>query len=355
MCPWIGPASQRRLIMRVVQIVRRFGPVGGMETYAWQLTRALATNGRAVHVVCEAEESEALPNVTVEALGGTNPFPRWRHHLRFSQRVAKYWQQHFQPGDIWHSHEFVTCAEVGTFHSTIHGAGESWAWHKRLDPTWHLNRWLEKRVMNSSRLKQMVAVSNLVREQLLGAHPKQSYKLAPEISPGVAPIENPSPIVTAPILGFIGREWERKGLLRVLEILRAIPEARLVIAGVPPDEIWGFLAGIQNRVELLGWIDDPEDFYKRIRLLIHPAKLEAYGMVVPEAMARGIGVLASKATGAAAEVGTAGRVLPHTAPASQWIQAARALLASPPVEFPPARAWVEVAADYEVLYSAIRQ
>ena len=128
--------------MRIVQIVRRFGPVGGMETYAWQLTRALATNGRAVHVVCETEESEALPNVTVEALGDTNPFPHWRYHLQFSQRVAKYWQQHFQPGDIWHSHEFVTCAEVGTFHSTVHGAVESRVWHKRFDPTWHLNRWM---------------------------------------------------------------------------------------------------------------------------------------------------------------------------------------------------------------------
>ena len=339
--------------MRVVQIVRRFGPVGGMETYAWQLTRTLATNGRPVHVVCETEESEALSNVTVEALGGTNPFPRWRHHLRFSQRVSKYWQQHFQPGDIWHSHEFVTCAEVGTFHSTVHGAGESWAWHKRLDPTWHLNRWLEKRVMNSSRLKQMVAVSNLVREQLLGAHPKQSRKLAPHISPGVAPIENPSPIVTAPVLGFIGREWERKGLRRVLEILQAIPEAKLIIAGVPPVEIQHLLTGIEDRVESLGWIDDPADFYKRIRLLIHPAKLEAYGMVVPEALARGIGVLASKATGAATEVGTAGRVLPHTSSKEQWIQAARDLLIDPPGEYHSPRTWPEVAADYEALYNTI--
>ena len=236
--------------MRVVQIVRRFGPVGGMETYAWQLTRALAANGRAVHVVCETNESEAFSNITVEALGGTNPFPRWRHHLRFSQRVAKYWQQHFQPGDIWHSHEFVTCARVGSFHSTVHGAGESRVWHKRLDPTWHLNRWLEKRVMNSIRLEQMVAVSNLVRQQLLGAHPKQSYKLAPHISPGVAPIENPSPIVTAPVLGFIGCEWERKGLRRVLEILRAIPEAKLIIAGVPREEVACLLEGLENRVEL---------------------------------------------------------------------------------------------------------
>jgi UDP-glucose:(heptosyl)LPS alpha-1,3-glucosyltransferase len=339
--------------MRIVQIVRRFGPVGGMETYAWQLTRALAASGRSVHVVCETDETEAMPGVTVEALGGTNPFPRWRHHLRFSRRAADYRQQHFQSGELWHSHEFVTSAEVGTFHSTIHGADDNRVWHKRLDPTWHLNCWLEKRVMNSSRLKQMVAVSNLVRKQLLGAHPKQSHKLAPHISPGVAPIENPSPIVTAPVLGFIGREWERKGLRRVLEILRAIPEAKLVIAGVPREEIARLLEGLENRVELLGWVKDPNDFYSRIRLLVHPAKLEAYGMVVAEALARRIPVLVSEATGASADMGAAGRALPHTAPVQPWARAARELLAQLPEEFPPVRSWTEVAEEYHLLYQGL--
>ena len=124
---------------------------------------------------------------------------------------------------------------------------------------------------------------------------------------------------------------------------------------MPPDELSGLLGGIQNRVELLGWIDDPEDFYKRIRLLIHPAKLEAYGMVVAEAMARRIPVLTSEATGAAAEVGPAGRMLPHTAPVAQWIQSTRDLLATPPIEFPPPRLWPEVAADYESLYTEIQK
>ncbi|MBC8325652.1 MAG: glycosyltransferase family 4 protein [Verrucomicrobia subdivision 3 bacterium] len=340
-------------MMRIVQIVRRFGPVGGMETYAWQLTRALAANGRPVRVVCETNESDPMPGVTVDALGSTNSFPRWRHHLQFSRRVADFRQQHPQPRDLWHSHESVTCAEVGTFHSTIHGAGEARAWHKRFDPTWHLNRWIEKRVIFSPRLKQMVAVSNLVREQLRHAHPKQAHKFASHISPGVEPIEKPAPIVTEPILGFIGREWKRKGLRRVLEILQAIPEAKLVIAGVPPDEISGLLGGLQDRVEILGWIDDPADFYKRIRLLIHPAKLEAYGMVVPEALARSVPVLASEATGASADMGAAGRALPHTAPAQSWADAARELLAHPPKDFPPIRSWAEVAEEYHLLYQGL--
>jgi UDP-glucose:(heptosyl)LPS alpha-1,3-glucosyltransferase len=169
----------------------------------------------------------------------------------------------------------------------------------------------------------------------------------------VAPIENPSPIVTAPVLGFIGREWERKGLRRVLKILRAIPEAKLVIAGVPREEIARLLEGLENRVELLGWVKDPNDFYSRIRLLVHPAKLEAYGMVVAEALARRIPVLVSEATGASADMGAAGRALPHTAPVQPWARAARELLAQLPEEFPPVRSWAEVAEEYHLLYQGL--
>ena len=337
--------------MRIIQIVRRFGPVGGLEGYAWQLTRALAARSLAVAVVCETDESEAIKGVAVTALGKMRPKPRWLHYLRFARRVAAQRKMQSRKNEIWHSHEMVTCAEVGTFHSTAHGAGER-ALHKRLDPTWHVNRWLERRTMAGSALRAMVPVSAPVRAQLAAVHPRWAERLTNPIRPGV---ELPEPIATretGPVMGFIGREWKRKGLPRVLEMLRAMPDARLVIAGVPREEIARLLVGLEARVELLGWVNDPNDFYSRIRLLVHPAKLEAYGMVVPEAMARGIGVLVSEATGAAAEVGAAGCVLPHTAPPSQWIQAARALLVSPPVEFSPARIWPEVAADYESLYTA---
>jgi UDP-glucose:(heptosyl)LPS alpha-1,3-glucosyltransferase len=199
----------------------------------------------------------------------------------------------------------------------------------------------------------MAAVSNLVREQLLRAHPKQAHKLAAHISPGVVPVENATPIPTKPILGFIGREWERKGLRRVLEILRAMPDARLVIAGVPREEIAHLLEGLENRVELLGWVKDPNEFYSRIHLLVHPAKLEAYGMVVAEALARRIPVLVSEATGASADMGTAGRALPHTAPVQPWAAAAREMLAQSPEKFPPIRSWAEVAEEYHLLYQRL--
>jgi len=154
-------------------------------------------------------------------------------------------------------------------------------------------------------------------------------------------------------MGFIGREWKRKGLPRVLEMLRAMPDARLVIAGVPREEITRLLVGLETRVELLGWVNDPNDFYSRISLLVHPAKLEAYGMVVAEALARRIPVLVSEATGASADMGAAGRALPHTAPVQPWTAAARGMLSQPPDAFPPTRSWAEVAEEYHLLYQGL--
>ncbi len=338
--------------MRVVQIVRRFGPVGGLEGYAWQLTRALAARGHDLAVVCETDESEPITGVTVTALGTMRPKPRWLHYLRFGRRVAMQRRARSVQDEIWHSHEMITCADVCTFHSTAHGVGER-ALHKRLDPTWHINRWLERRTMAASSLRAMVPVSLLVRAQLAAAHPRWANRLANPIRPGV---EKPNLIEmneSGPVMGFIGREWKRKGLPRVLEMLRAMPEARLVIAGVPREEIARLLVGLENRVELLGWVKDPNEFYSRIRLLVHPAKLEAYGMVVAEALARRIPALVSEATGASTDIGKAGRALPYTAPTSSWVDSAHELLSQPSVEFPSIRSWAEVAEEYDTLYQTL--
>ena len=127
--------------------------------------------------------------------------------------------------------------------------------------------------------------------------------------------------------------------------------ASLSVAGQVP--LIKRLEGLENRVELLGWVKDPNDFYSRIRLLVYPAKLEAYGMVVAEALARRIPVLVSEATSASADMGAAGRALPHTAPVQPWARAARELLAQLPEEFPPVRSWAEVAEEYHLLYQGL--
>jgi len=59
--------------------------------------------------------------------------------------------------------------------------------------------------------------------------------------------------------------------------------------------------GIADRVEWLGWTDPRElpALYRSADLFLHPARWEPYGVVVLEAMASGLPVLASKQTNAA--------------------------------------------------------
>ena len=341
--------------MKIVQLVKRFGPVGGMEEYVWRLTRALSGCGIAVTVVCEESGQNSVEGVNVVTLGVGQKKPRWRSHMNFARKV-KSWQDSEGSSDtVLHSHELIPNADIFTFHSTPHGQGMDGDWWRRLDPTWHINQWLESRVVRSHCLRFLVPVSDLLLEQLSVRYPYATHKSIVAIPPGVelAPIITSSKI---PTLGFLGREWKRKGLRRLVEVFRElqsrIPEARLVLGGMPPDSVSNLVSGLECNIDLLGQVRDKEDFYGRINLLVHPAYLEAFGMVVTEAMTRGIPVLVSDQTGAASEVGDIrGQVLSLNSSNKDWADAAQRLCSW---TFPRTeiyrRSWDQVAVEYVQIY-----
>ena len=345
--------------MNVVQLVRRFGPIGGMEEYVWCLTHALAARSVQVTVVCE--KAEALPDPAVElvTLGTGRQKPRWRAHLQFADKVDHWATEGSMIDRVLHSHEMLPQADVFTFHSTPHDQGVSGKWWRLLDPTWHINQWLERRVVSSRNLRRVVPVSALLGEQVNARHPYGIEKMARPIPPGVVTSQEASPKAQL-VLGFMGREWERKGLRRMIAIFRQLlnhlPETRLVLAGAPMEEIAQLLTGLEERVEVLGWVQNKEDFYGRISLLIHPARLEAFGMVVTEAMARSIPVLVSDQTGAASEVDDIyGQVLPLAASVQDWSDAAQNLLQrSNPAPEPYRRPWDQVATEYIEVYKTLK-
>ena len=334
---------------RIVQIVRRFGPTGGMEGIVWQLTRALVEAGENVEVLCEVDESRGQPSVPVTVLGESSQRQRWRKHVDFSKRVDQWAANQNSRALLFHSHEMVARADVCTFHSTPHGTGDEHAWWKRLDPGWHANQWLECRVLQAAR--RVVPLSPLLKEQLALRHSFLNERLLPAIPPGVKPVKA-SRLVNKPVIGFMGWEWKRKGLGRVVEICRALPQTRLIIAGPLHDDLGNLLDGL-DRVEVLGFVDRQE-FFQRIRLLVHPARLEAFGMVISEAMARSIPVLVSDVTGASSEVCPAhGRVLPLAAPLEDWTAATAELLEKDRPPEPYRRGWSEVAEAYQTVYAQL--
>lgn len=46
--------------MQLIHIVRRYGPVGGMERYVWELTLNLRALGHEVLVLCEVCTGKSL-------------------------------------------------------------------------------------------------------------------------------------------------------------------------------------------------------------------------------------------------------------------------------------------------------
>lgn len=102
-------------------------------------------------------------------------------------------------------------------------------------------------------------------------------------------------------VGNDGFYKNRRGVLRIFaQVMEAVPEARLCMAGPSPTRMLHALArelGVADRVD---WLVDPNDqcvadAYRRASVLLFPSLYEGFGWPVLEAMAFGLPVVASDA------------------------------------------------------------
>jgi glycosyltransferase involved in cell wall biosynthesis len=64
---------------------------------------------------------------------------------------------------------------------------------------------------------------------------------------------------------------------------------------------------LSDRIELVGPLADPGPAYEKADLLVHPTRAESFGLVVTEALARGLPVVASRVGGVPEALGRVGR------------------------------------------------
>lgn len=348
--------------LSIVQIVRRFGPVGGMESYVWHLSQELVRLGCSVTVLCENNESSTKDsNLKIVCLPRARARPRWLALLRFSNRVAEYVNGLDLSGAVIHSHERTSVHQVTTFH------GPPFA-HIKNKPFWKLlsvrvwaHLWLEKREILGAQVKAVIPNSAVIRDELLVFYPNVRSRLSLPIPPGVPagiPIRSKAPADSmGGIIGFVGKEWKRKGLVRALEVFRELkkirPNIKILVVGVDPESLKSLPAGRDLAVQAVGW-KEAMSFYQEMDLLLHPALKEPFGMVVIEAMAAQVPVVISDLCGAREYVSEAhGEVLSLESGLDNWVQACERQLnrINPPPGFE--RGWDQVAREYLEVYRSL--
>ena len=343
-------------MLRIIQIVRRFGPVGGMERYVWELSGELAAVGHQVTVLCEELCSDAAPEgVEVVSLGTIRKKPRWLAHLRFSKRVANWLTTHPEyQHHIIHSHERTNVHQFTTFHGPPFARVKDKAWWKRISLRIMANLYLEKRELSGPQVKAVIPNSRLIAETLAHYYPEISDRLSHPITPGVADIPvRPDRVIEADggVIGFVGKEWKRKGLDIAVNIVAALrlhrPNLTFIVAGPNPDDIRHlFEQWPVESFQLLGETDSTP-LYAQFDLLLHPARQEPYGMVIAEARAAGLPVIVSNACGIADELDD-DSLLALNAPITTWEKACEAQLGHHSKAV--IRDWRAVAADQIVCY-----
>lgn len=111
----------------------------------------------------------------------------------------------------------------------------------------------------------------------------------------------PPPYVVGMVANFARYKGHRDFIRMAARVTRELPAVRfLVIGGVVEDPleperlaIWAKRLGLNDRVHFIGHRADVPAMLKSIHILVHPARFEAFGRVLIEAMAVGRPVVAS--------------------------------------------------------------
>jgi UDP-glucose:(heptosyl)LPS alpha-1,3-glucosyltransferase len=328
-----------------------------MERYVWELTRQLQQLGHSVTVICERCHVDKPDGIIVYELGEIAVRPRWIASLRFGRRVARWLADNPHPGSLIHSHERLKFNHITTFHGPPFATVYEKPWWRLISLRVAMQLFMERRELSASRY--IVPNSQFIKQQLEHYYPELAYKLTLPIVPGVKSgvLREPRRVpVDGGIIGFVGYEWQRKGLPMVVEIVAALrctrPNLQVWVVGPAADDVQHLFAEWKEGYKLMGWSDQAH--YAEFDVLLHPAKAEPYGMVISEAMAAKVPVVISDVCGAAVHVTSAsGTVLPLSASIEAWTEVIEQQLNRSEKVPQFERSWREVAQEYETIYRIV--
>jgi UDP-glucose:(heptosyl)LPS alpha-1,3-glucosyltransferase len=337
--------------LQLLHVVRRYGPVGGMERYVWELTLQLQKLGHQVVVICEHCYAEKPEGIIVIELGEIVQRPHWMSALRFDHHVVHWLKKNPYPNRLIHSHERISSHDITTFHSPPFATIFEKPWWKLVSLRVAMKLYLERRELSKAR--SIVPNSHFIKQQLIHYYPEFSTKITEPITPGVMTRElrkaHHVPVDRG-VIGFVGKEWKRKGLVKAVEIVKQLrnfrPNLKFVVVGPEARSIKHLFYDWQDGYVLKGWQEQAD--YTEFDVLLHPAQSEPYGMVISEAMATRVPVIISDVCGSAPHVTSdSGQVLSLGTPIDDWVRALEYQLSRTKAVPQFQRSWYSVALEYE--------
>ena len=309
--------------MRILQVCPYdVGRPGGVQRHVVDLSNALARAGHEVTIVAPTGGEPPLLHARVELcrLGGAR---EWRMHgTRFEAtwasrgeldrvaaltRAKSFDAAHFHtiwtpfmPWQVWRRIRGLVSRRVATFHDTP-PPGVSGALTRSLFRV--LSRALSKR------LDAMIAVSSAPEKHLRVVDGRRLVQLPPciDLQPYAAVARTRAPADGFTVL-FVGRLEPRKGVLVLIDAFARVksrePRATLVICGDGEQreaaEALVARLGVADAVTFTGALPDPGRLalYSSADVFCAPAPYgESYGLVIAEAMAAGLPVVAASNPG----------------------------------------------------------
>jgi UDP-glucose:(heptosyl)LPS alpha-1,3-glucosyltransferase len=308
--------------MRIGLMSRRFDPAGGGTERDLLITaRILAAAGHQVTIYA-ADVRASSPEFMVRGLPALPP-GRALRLLAFSTRAAATARR--EGAELVLSFARTMNADIlrsgGSAHSSYMRAARRWqtgaeAIAMRCSPYHRLQAWIERRGYASARLQRVIAVSELVRRDLI-----ETFALEPAM---VATLYNGVDLErfkpqsdtrsrleirdelgiprSAAVAIFVGNGFSRKGLRLLIEAWPALAaDTYLIVVGTDRKAAsYARLAarlGVGERILFLSARQDIERLFAAADALALPSLFEPFGNVVIEAMAAGLPALCTTLSG----------------------------------------------------------
>jgi UDP-glucose:(heptosyl)LPS alpha-1,3-glucosyltransferase len=309
--------------MKLALIRAKYDPFGGAERFLNSAADALVAQGARPTIITRAWPPSASAAIQHQIVNPGYITSAGRDR-GFANAVCDLLQN--ERFDLVQSYERLACCEV--FHA-VDGVHAEWlAQRKRvqtplrkfgvsINPHHRYVLDAERRMYQSSKLKAVICISQMVKQDVVrhygvapeklhviygsidteAFHPRlrDEHRLATRQKLGVA--------TDASVAIYVGSGFERKGVTGFLMAAAKVPNLHAIVVGRDKNaaryQAFAYSLGLMDRVHFTGGLSDVRPYYAASDVFVMPSLYEPFGLVFGEAMACGLPVVASAQSGAA--------------------------------------------------------